>query len=221
MVRSSLPFSSPLMTTDFPMFTMSFSMDGSGLGSRTRSPRLGWRGRLRRSRRLSARRSDRFIAFPHVILRLSSSQGARVCRVCRGRMKSPASIWNAPKRCLVLLLPRVSGSATMNGSLCVSILTTTRRPRSRPRWSRPSSPRHARPVRQRVERASLRPARQSRHGRCALGGRRADPRRPVGDRLHERRHRVRTTSRSAAPPRRSSPPDAVISSRAPSNTKPC
>src|SRR5438477_10450401 len=27
MVRSSLPFSSPLMTTDFPMFTMSFSME--------------------------------------------------------------------------------------------------------------------------------------------------------------------------------------------------
>src|SRR4051794_30002559 len=36
------------------------------------------------------------------------------------------------KCCLVLLNPRVSGSARMKGSRCVSILTTTRRPRSRP-----------------------------------------------------------------------------------------
>jgi hypothetical protein len=38
------------------------------LGTRTRSPRRRhWRGRLRGSRRLSTRWSDRFIAFPHVI----------------------------------------------------------------------------------------------------------------------------------------------------------
>src|SRR4030081_2519577 len=60
------------------------------LCTRTGSPRLGRRGWLRGSRRLSACRSDRFIAFPHVILRLSSSQGARVSAVVTAGNESAA-----------------------------------------------------------------------------------------------------------------------------------
>src|SRR5262245_62461889 len=46
------------------------------LRTRRRNPRRAWRGRLRRSRWLSACRSDSFIAFPHVILRLSVHRDA-------------------------------------------------------------------------------------------------------------------------------------------------
>src|SRR3954466_5845275 len=93
--------------------------------------RRGWRGRLRRSRRLSARRSNRFIAFPHVFLRLSSSRALG----CLPSYLSGASSGHyscSEKCCLVLLNPMVSGSARMKGSRCVSTLTTTRRPRWRP-----------------------------------------------------------------------------------------
>ena len=55
------------------------------LGTRTRSHRLRWRGRLRCSRRLPARRSNRFIAFPHVFPP-PLSRGARgICRLSKPR----------------------------------------------------------------------------------------------------------------------------------------
>ena len=131
--------------------------------------------------------------------------GARVSlSECYRSSKVRPVYGTASKRCLVLLLPRVSGSGTMNDSPCVSTSTTTRRPPSRPRSIDAVVARDARPVRQRVERASLRAAGQGGAGRGAIGGRGADQRRSVGDRLHERRHRSPTTSRFAAPPRRSS-----------------
>ena len=74
--------------------------------------------------------------------------------------------------------------------------------------------RHARSVRQRLERASLRPAGQGGARRGAIGGRRADRRRSVRGRVHERRHRGRQLRAFAAPPRRSSRPAAGTSSRA-------
>ena len=96
--------------------------------------------------RLSARRSDRFIAFPHVILRLCSPE-ASLWMSCQAQRRDfdeiVASIWSRAKACLVLLLPMVSGSATMNDSLCVSTLTTTRRP---PRRLRSSTRSRARPA---------------------------------------------------------------------------
>ena len=55
-------------------------------------------------------------------------QGARGrCRRVSAGTERSASIWDRPKRCLVLLLPRVSGSGTMNDSRCASTSTTTRR----------------------------------------------------------------------------------------------
>jgi hypothetical protein len=59
-----------------------------------RSPRLNWRGRLGCSRRLSACRSDCFIAFPHVILRLSYCQGVRGSAIVTGT--EVASIGDRP-----------------------------------------------------------------------------------------------------------------------------
>src|SRR5262245_43833098 len=49
------------------------------LGTRPRNPRRTRRGRLRSSRWLSARRSDCFIALPHVILRLPPRPGGSWC----------------------------------------------------------------------------------------------------------------------------------------------
>ncbi len=130
---------------------------------------------------------------------------------CAGTVESRSQYMEPPERCLVLLLPRVSGNATMNDSPCVSTLTTTRRPRSRPRSSSAVAARHPRSVRQRVERPSLRPAGQGRARRRAIGGRGAD-RRAIRPRSSSRAAAPSpTTSRFAAPPRRSSRPAAVIS----------
>ena len=73
----------------------------------------------------------------------------------------------------------------------MSISTTTRRPRWRPRSTEAVVARDPRDLRQRVERPPLRPAGQGGAGRRPIGGRRADRRRPVRDRLHQRRHRGR------------------------------
>ena len=109
----------------------------------------------------------------------------------------------------------------MNDSRCVSTSTTTRRPRSRPRSPRPSS---------RATRDMFGNASSVHHfgqqAKAALDDARSAvaaliDARPVGDRLHERRHRSRTTSPSAARPRRSSRPAAGTSSPARSSTKRC
>src|SRR4029077_14086708 len=108
--------------------------------TRTRSPRLGWRGRLWWSRRLSAHGSDRFIAFPHGLCPSDGPHRPAFCgpggTVCVYRVERFASIWPAAKGCLVLLLSGLSGSGTMNDSPCVSTLTTTRRLPSPPRSAR-------------------------------------------------------------------------------------
>src|SRR5262245_9385565 len=59
----------------------------TSLGARPRNPGRHRRGRLRRSRWLSARRSDSFIAFPHVILRLVRSPGRLVSPPDRRRSR--------------------------------------------------------------------------------------------------------------------------------------
>src|SRR5436309_15870624 len=121
MVRSSLPFNSPLMTTDLPIFTMSLSMlwwlasergpgtpaviGGGCCGTAVGCP-LG--GRTASSR------------FHIVILRLSGFQGARVFASSECRDLKSRQYMEPVQGCLVLLLPRVRGSDTMNDSLCVS-----------------------------------------------------------------------------------------------------
>ena len=79
----------------------------------------------------------------------------------------------------------------MSGSSHAHLFRLQRHDAARPRGDRGRDRGDPPSVRQRLERASFRAARQGRAGRRALGGRGARPRRPVGDRLHERRHRVR------------------------------
>ena len=101
------------------------------LGTRTGSPRqLAWAA--------AAHPPVRSVGLLH---RVSTCQFLR--QGARGSLPSsecrnqkPCKYKRRPERCLVLLLPMVSGNGRMKSSRCVSILTTTRRPLFRPRRPR-------------------------------------------------------------------------------------
>ena len=205
MVRSSLPLSSPLMTTDLPMFTTSligWASDRDGLagastmgacaagtpavggvagvvgpcGARTPSSRFHIRVSSKGRQRPAQRAPDRLCS---VVPSIGSNR----------RSNNPGSIRTLPEVCLPVLLLRLRGGAM------IEMRADLPRPQRHDAGRSGGRGRHGRRppggLRQRVQRARLGPAGEGAARRRARRGGRPRRRRSDRGHLHRQRHRGR------------------------------
>ena len=207
MVRSSLPLSSPLMTTDLPMFTTSLigwasGRDGLAGASTTGAcaagtPAVGGVagvvgpcGARTPSSRFHIRVSSKGRQRPAHARAGPSLQRRAVCIGSSRRSNNPGSIRSVPEVCLPVLLLRLRGGAIIEIGGRSTSTTTPRRQsirRSRTPWTAPFARTSATPPA--CTAGASGPRRGSTRARAAV----AAPRRRRSDRghLHRQRHRGR------------------------------